>query len=281
MIATWQTWRRLSLPLKLASLFLVVYGLLSLVPVLWVFSLSLRAGREVFTTLFVPSSLHPENYLVAWERFGFATLFRNSILVTAASVLLTLAVASLAAYAFARLRFRGADVVFFALLLGVMVPPAAAIVPLFVMFKGLAVFNNQGALVATYVAFGLPIAVLILRGFFLTIPAELVEAAKIDGCSELGAFWRIVLPLSRPALATVTIFLCMSNWNEFLLALVFLRDTELYTLPVGIAQFVGQWDSPWELVAAGVIIAALPIWLLYLGLQEQFVKGLTAGALKG
>ncbi len=256
-------------------------GVLFLLPVIWVLSLSLRSKKEVFTALFFTRGLHLENYAVAWQTFHFGGLFLNSVLVTAASVLFILAISSLAAYAFCRLRYRGSEFFFYLILLGMMIPPAAVVIPLFLIIKNLGLYNTRLALVLAYIGFGLPIAVLIFRGFFHSVPGELIEAARIDGTHEVGAFLRIILPLSTPAFATVVVFSFMQNWNEFLLALILLKDKALYTIPVGMANLVGQWDSPWQLIAAGVVIASVPIFLVYLLIQDLYVKGLTAGALKG
>lgn len=260
---------------------LYLCGILFLVPIVWVFSLSLRSKKDVYSALFFTGDPHFENYITAWKTFGFTRLFVNSIVVTGASVVVTMAVSSLAAYAFSRIRYRGSDIFFYMILLGIMIPPAAVVIPLFLVMRNIGLYNHHLALIFSYIAFGLPIAVLIFRGFFLSVPNELIEAARIDGSSEVGTFFRIIIPLSKPAFATVTIFLFMQNWNEFILALVLLKDKVLYTLPVGMAIFVGQWDSPWQLVAAGVVIASIPIFVIYLVIQDQFVKGLTAGAVKG
>ncbi|MBU4293091.1 MAG: carbohydrate ABC transporter permease [Actinobacteria bacterium] len=263
------------------SMLIYILGILFLIPVIWVFSLSLRSKNDVFSAVFFTKEIHFENYVIAWETFNFGKLFLNSIIVTFASVFVTLVISSLAAYAFARIKYKTSDIVFYIILLGIMIPPAAIIIPIFVIMKNLGLYNTHFSLILSYIAFGLPIAVLILRGFFLSIPKELIEAARIDGSNEVGTFFRIIIPLSRPALATVTIFLFMQNWNEFILALILLKDKILYTLPVGLANFVGQWDSPWQLVAAGVIVTSIPVFIIYLLIQDQFVKGLTAGAVKG
>lgn len=263
------------------SILIYLLGIMFLLPVIWVFSLSLRSKKDALSAVFFTRELHFENYWTAWKTFNFSGLFLNSFIVTIASVVVTLIVASLAAYAFARLTYKGSNIVFYAILLGIMIPPAAIIIPLFIIMKTIGLYNTHFSLVISYIAFGLPIAVLILRGFFQSIPKELIEAARIDGSSEIGTFFKIMIPLSKPAIATVTIFLFMQNWNEFILALVLLKDKLLYTLPVGLANFVGQWDSPWQLVAAGVIIASVPIFIVYLAIQDLFVKGLTAGAVKG
>jgi ABC-type glycerol-3-phosphate transport system permease component len=269
-------WRRGAL-----SVFLIVYAVIVMIPMIWIFSLSLRRGKDVFSTSLIPASVHLDNYIKAWQKFGFTRLFANSIIVSVVSVLITVAIAALAGYAFSRLQFKGSGPMFYSILLGLMIPPAAVVVPLVWFFAKIHLYNNLLALILAYTAFGLPIAVLLLRGFFYSIPMELKEAATIDGCSELGAFFRIILPLCKPGVVTVTIFLLMTNWNEFLLALVLLRDQEKYTLPVGINIFVGQWSTPWELIAAGVIIVSVPIFLFYLAMQDQFERGLTAGAIKG
>jgi ABC-type glycerol-3-phosphate transport system permease component len=264
-----------------ASLGIFIVGLGFLAPIVWVISLSLRTKKTAFTALFFTRDLHFENYLITWKSFRIGTLFLNSALITVASVAVILAISSLAAYAFCRLKYRGSEFFFYMILLGMMIPPAAVVIPLFLIMKNLGLYNTHFALILAYIAFGLPIAVLIFRGFFLSVPAELVEAARIDGSHETGTFLSIIMPLSTPAIATVTIFSFMQNWNEFLLALVLLKDKLLYTLPVGMANLVGQWDSPWQLIAAGVIIASVPIFVVYLTIQDLYVKGLTAGALKG
>jgi raffinose/stachyose/melibiose transport system permease protein len=263
------------------SVVIYFFGILFLVPIIWVFSLSLRSKKDVFSAIFFTKDLHFENYVITWQTFNFSNLFLNSIVVTCLSVIVTLVISSLAAYAFARIRYRGSDFFFYTILLGIMIPPAAVIIPLFLIMKSLGLYNTHLSLIFSYIAFGLPIAVLIFRGFFLSVPEELIEAARIDGSTEVGTFFRIIIPLSKPAIATVTIFLFMQNWNEFILALILLKDKLQYTLPVGMANFVGQWDSPWQLVAAGVIISSIPIFIIYLLIQDQFVKGLTAGAVTG
>jgi len=260
---------------------ILALGVAFLLPVIWVISLSLRSKKDVFSALFFTRELHFENYLSAWKTFNFGGLFLNSAIVTVLSVLVILVISSLAAYAFSRLRYRGSEFFFYMILMGMMIPPAAVVIPLFLIIKNLGLYNTHTALVLTYIAFGLPIAVLVFRGFFMSVPEELIEAARIDGTREAGTFMRIIVPLSTPAFATVIIFSFMQNWNEFLLALILLKEKALYTIPVGMANLVGQWDSPWQLIAAGVVIASVPIFLVYLLIQDLYIKGLTAGAIKG
>ena len=259
----------------------LVLSLAYLIPIIWVISLSVRSKRDVFSTVFLPREVHLENYLTTWTTFHFGQLFLNSAVVTVLSVLIVLIVSSMAAHAFCRLRYRGSEFFFYLILLGMMIPPAAVIIPLFLVMKTLGLYNTHLALILAYIAFALPIAVLIFRGFFLSVPGELIEAARIDGSHETRTFVSIILPLSTPAIATVVIFSFMQNWNEFLIALVLLKDRALYTIPVGMGNLVGQWDSPWQLIAAAVVIASLPIFIVYLLIQDLYVRGLTAGALKG
>lgn len=263
------------------SVTIYLIGLVFLLPFIWIISLSLRSKQDVFSALFFTRDLHFENYVTTWTRFNFGVHFINSVIVSFISVFIILTIGSFAAYAFSRLKYRGSEVVFYLILLGMMIPPAAIVIPLFLIIKNMGLYNTHIALVLSYVAFGLPIAVLVFRGFFSSVPAELIDAARIDGMHELGTFLRIIIPLSTPAFATVTVFSFMQSWNEFLLALILLKDKKLYTIPVAMASLVGQWDSPWQLIAAGVMIAIVPIFIGYLLIQDLYVKGLTAGALKG
>lgn len=262
------------------SIFLVLSAMVALAPILWVVALSLRQGKDVYSRSLVPASLHPENYAEAWDKFGLAPLFLNSVVVTGMAVGLAVTCSVLAAYGFARLRFRGSEVLFLLILLGLMIPPAALIIPLFVEVRTLGLYDTHVGLSLVYAAFGLPLSVLILRTFFARIPNELIEAARIDGASERWILWDVVVPLARAPIATVSILLFLFAWNDFFLALVLLRDAGTYTLPVGIAQFIGQYSTPHELLGAAVITAAVPVFLLYLALQRHFEQGVTEGAIK-
>jgi raffinose/stachyose/melibiose transport system permease protein len=262
------------------SAFLILSSFIALAPILWIVTLSLRQGRDVMSRSLVPASLHPENYLEAWNSFGLGGLLLNSVIVTTLSVSIAVACSVLAAYGFARLRFRGSELVFVLVLLGLMVPPAALIIPLFVEIRTLGLYDTHVGLSLVYVAFGLPLSILILRTFFARIPCELIEAARIDGAGERWILWDVIIPLSKAPIATVSILLFLFAWNDFFLALVLLRDAGTYTLPVGIAQFIGQYSTPHELLAAAVIIAAVPVFVLYLALHRTFEQGVTEGAVK-
>lgn len=262
------------------SVLLVLAALVTLAPVLWIVGLSLKSGADVYSSNFIPATFNPDNYLTAWQDFGLGPLFVNSIVVTALSVSVSLLLAVLAAYGFAKVPFRGSEVLFVGILLGIMIPPAALIIPLFAELNAIGLYDSHLGLALVYTAFGLPVAILILRSFFVSIPPELIEVARLDGASERRILWQVVVPLSKAPIATVTVLLFLAAWNDFFLALVLLRDATTYTLPVGIAQFIGQYSTPYELVAAAVIIAALPIVVLYLALGSQFERGVAEGAIK-
>lgn len=262
------------------SLLAIFLSTLCLIPVGWAFSLSLKSNSETVGGGFLPKDPQLSNYVAAWTEFQLGTFFVNSFIVTFGSVIVTVAAALAAAYAFTVIRFRGSEFLFTMLLLGVIVPPAALIVPLLIQMQQLGLYNSHAGLVLAYTALGLPIAILIFRGYLTSIPREIYEAARLDGCSEVGILLRIVTPLSKSAISTVVILLFLANWNEFILALVLLRDTEQFTLPVGIASQIGQYTSKYNLIAAASIIAALPIFALYLLLQRQFQRGVAEGALK-
>jgi ABC-type glycerol-3-phosphate transport system permease component len=277
--ATFSTPRRASTRALVSALSLAI-AFVVLTPVLWVFSLSLKTTRETLRPGMIPEDPQFANYVVAWTRFGLGQMFLNSALVTGGSVVLTVLAAMCAAYAFSKIRFRGSEATFSLLLMGVVIPPSALVVPLLIQMRYLGLYDSRTGLMLAYVAFGLPIATLVFRGFFATIPHEIVEAARLDGCSESRILWRILAPLAKGAIATVAILLFLANWNEFILALVLLRDAGRYTLTLGINSQLGQYTSDYHLIAAASIIASLPVFAIYLALQRQFEQGVAEGALK-
>lgn len=262
------------------SAFLVLSAFVALAPIIWIIGLALRSGADVYSRSVLPTSVRPENFIDAWNQFGLGPLFINSIIVTLGSVVVAVSLSVLAAYGFARLSFRGSNVIFLFILMGLMIPPAAIIIPLFVEIRTLGLYDTHVGLGLVYVAFGLPLSILILRSFFVSIPRELLEAARIDGASEIWILRDVVVPMSKAPIATVSILLFLFAWNDFFLALVLLRDAGTYTLPVGIAQFIGQYSTPHELVAAAVIISAVPVFILYLLLHRYFERGVAEGAVK-
>lgn len=234
-------------------------------------------SRGVFSW---PSVVRWENFVDAWNTGGFTDYFRNSLLLIAFKVPLGLLIASLAAYPLAKMRFRGNGLIFVYFLIGLAVPVQVTLQPLLVMMKHLGIANSLAALVPPYIAFGLPFQIFVMRGFFRLLPNELIEAARVDGASDLSIFFRIMLPLSLPPLATLAILDALATWNEFLIALVLISGKASRTVPIGLLQFQGEYSSQYTLLMAGVLISIIPVIVIFIFLQRYFVAGL-AGGVKG
>ncbi|HLJ59125.1 MAG TPA: carbohydrate ABC transporter permease [bacterium] len=261
---------------------LVSNTLLVILPMAFMVLSSLKTTREIFQEPFdLPSTLRWDNYAQVWNAAHFGIYFRNSVVVTVASMCLILVTGTFASYALARYRFRGNDLIFVYFLAGIMVPIRLAIIPLFVLMRDLSLLDNLWSLILVYAASGLPSAVFILTGFLRTIPHELDEAARIDGAGEVGILLRVLLPLVRPALAIVTVYNVIPIWNDFFFPLVFIHEDALKTVPLGLTVFFGEYQTNWALLFAGLTLAAAPVLALYVMLSQQFIRGLTAGAVKG
>ncbi|WP_342363856.1 carbohydrate ABC transporter permease [Terrarubrum flagellatum] len=264
--------------LGLAAPFLFLLG-----PFLWLILSSLKTEDEIATgnPFNLPQAAMLENYRDAWNIGGFGDLIFNSLVNVIAVVVLTLIICAPAGYAFAKMRFRGASFLFYALIIGLTVPLQAIIVPLYQLLAGLGLLNSLLGVTLAQVGNGAPFGVFLMRNFFRSTPDELVEAAKIDGCGHWRILTRIFLPLSRPALLALIVISAMSTWNDFFLPLVVLISPEVQTLPLGLVRFAGTYTTDHRLVFAGTVISFLPIVLLYLATQRRFTEGLTQGALKG
>jgi len=252
-------------------------------PFLWMVSTSLKDYAFVieFPPRLIPAQPTLNNFLEAWTAGNFQLYFKNSLIVAVSSVVLSVLISAMMAYAFARFNFPGKEILFFGILLILMVPNLIGIIPQFLLAKTLGLRNSLFGLMLFYVATSLPLNTFLLRGFFETLPRELEEAMLIDGGSYFTIFARMVMPLSAPALATVSIFSLLGFWDEYVLALTLIDDQARRTLPVAIASFHGQHGTDWGLVFAASLIAMIPIVLLYAALQRFFTGGLTAGAFKG
>ncbi len=266
----------------LAQALLAANTLLVVLPMLFMVLSSLKTTREIFQRPFaLPAVFRWDNYAQVWGAAHFAVYFRNSLIVTVVSMVLILAAGTLAAYALGRYQFRGSDFLFLFFLSGIMVPIRLAVIPLFILMRDLRLLDTLWALILVYTASGLPSAVFILTGFFRTLPRDLDHAARIDGAGELGILLRVLLPLVRPALAIVTVYNIIPIWNDFFFPLVFIHREEIKTLPLGLTVFFGQYQTNWALLFAGLTLAAAPVLALYVVMSQQFIKGLTAGAVKG
>ena len=270
------------LPRFFQYLVLTIVTLIIVIPlVLMVFGALKTRGEMFLHPYTLPIPPHWENFAQILSTPTFWTMLRNSFIVMLFSTAAVLVVSSLAAFVFARIEFRGKDLAFNLLTLGLMFPITVAIMPVYLVIRQMNLIDSLLAVILVQTAFGIAGSTLILRGFFLSIPVELQDAASIDGCSDFGFFWRILLPLVRPALAAVAALTMIVSWNDLLTPLVLLNSDKLWTLPLGTMQFQGQYSSDLALTAAFITLSALPAIVFYIFAERQIVAGLTAGALKG
>jgi raffinose/stachyose/melibiose transport system permease protein len=270
------------LPRFFQYLVLSIFTLIVLVPIVIMVFGALKTRGEMFTHPYTPPiPAHWENFAQILATDTFWRLMGNSLIVMAATTVCELIACSLAAFVFARMQFRGKELAFNFLTLGLMFPITVAIMPVYLVIRDMKLIDSLMAVILVQTAFGISGNTLILRGFFLSIPTELQDAASIDGCSAFGFFWSILLPLARPALAAVGALTMIVSWNDLLTPLVILDKDSLWTLPLGTMQYQGQYSSDVSLVAAFVTLSAIPAIIFYLFAERQIVAGLTAGALKG
>jgi multiple sugar transport system permease protein len=273
--------RTLRLPFSPRHLALLPLSLLMLLPLVWMLITSIETLSETrhFPPQLIPSGIRWQNYPDALDAAPFGRFFLNSFLVTAASVAGNLLFCSLAGYAFARLRFFGRDVLFVVLLATLMVPFQVIMIPTFLIVHDLGLVNSLGALIVPNLV--TPFGIFLLRQFFRTLPIELEEAARIDGCSRLGVLFRVVMPLSMPALATLGIVTFLWTWNDFLWPLIVTSSTDKYTVQLGLATFQGAHQTNWPLLMAGNMMALAPMLIVFVLAQRWFVQSLAASGVKG
>jgi len=253
---------------------LAIYSAIVALPVIWMIFSALKTTRELFSSPFsIPSDPQWSNFQLAWES-GISTYLFNSVFITAVSVLLIMIVSALAAYALARLNFPGRIPIYLLLITGFAIPVHVTLVPLYRMLNAADMINTYMGIIAPYVAFGIPFSILLLYAFFSEFPSEIEDAAKIDGCNMWQMMFFIILPLSKPGLMSVGIFQSVFLWNEFSLALIVINNDDLRTIPLGLTRFQGQWLTNWPAMLASLTLASLPMLLLYIVLQKQFVNSL-------
>lgn len=273
-----------NLPRFFQYLVLSVVVLIVFVPIVILVFGALKTRGEMYSRPYTfPSPAHWENFgkILTDQSLGFWSMLRNSLFVMLWSTAGVLVICSLAAFVFARMQFRGKDLAFNILTLGLMFPITVAILPVYLVIRQMHLTNTLMAVILVQTAFGISGNIMILRGFFQSIPLELQDAASIDGCSAFDFFWRILLPLARPALSAVAALTMIVSWNDLLTPLVIIDKDKLWTLPLGTMQFQGQYGQELNMVAAFVALSALPAIIFYLFAERQIVAGLTAGALKG
>lgn len=262
-------------------LILTAISLSMVLPFLWMISSSLKLETEVFAMpiRWIPDDVQWENYLEVWQKAPFATYYKNTVVLTLGTVLTQLITASLAGYAFARLRFPERDVLFFVYIGTLMVPYMVIMIPQFVIIRNLGLYDTLWSvfLIRAFTPFG----TFLFRQFFLTIPFELSHSARIDGCSEFRIYRSIILPLSKPAIATLVVFFFSFTWNDFLGPLIFLSTDAKKTIQLGLRGFVTLYNQDYALLMAAAVVAMLPIMLLYVAAQRYFVAGIATTGLKG
>jgi len=228
----------------------------------------------------LPESPRLDAYSRAWKEARLGEYYKNSLIIASVSVVVSVGVASLAAYAFSRMRFPGKQALFFFLLAGVMLPLQVVLVPLYRLLSGLDMLSSYRGMIALYVAFTIPFGVFILTGFYRSVPVEIEEAAHIDGCSWFQAYWRIAIPLAAPGLVTMVILEFIWFWNEYLVALTFIQKEAMRTVMLGVMVMANTFQLDFSKLTAGIVVSVLPPILVYIFFQKYLIRGLTAGALK-
>jgi multiple sugar transport system permease protein len=266
----------LRLPLLLATAF-------TLFPLYWAVVTSLKQEGEItrLPIRYWPELVTFENYVVAWNNVGFSVFFKNSVFVSAMTVIIVLICSVLVGYAISRYKFKGKNAFMILLLCTQFVPGAMLLIPLFMIFKQLGLTSNLFALIITYSTFQLPFNSLLMSGFISNIPEALEEAAMVDGCSRLKAIFLVIFPILLPGIVATTVFTFITAWNEFLFALMFISKPALFTLPVGLRYMQGEFDIHYGALAAGSLISLLPAVILFAFVQKYLVQGMGSGAVKG
>lgn len=272
-------------PLKkgLVYLLFAIPLITQLYPLLWLVLYSLKTNEEILSGTFfaLPKLPQWDNYRQAFQSGSYLRYLSNSVFVTGITMLSVILLSSMVAYAISRFRWRYGPVVMLVFLMGMMIPMQATLLPLMIIFKNMGILNSHLSLILPYIAFSTPIAVFILSGFMRSIPHEIEESAFVDGASVYRIFTQIILPISVPPVMTVCILTFISIWNEYILAATFISADRLKTLPFGVYTFVSQYSVNYGNIGAYLVMAALPVIIMYFFLSNQITKGMVAGAIKG
>jgi multiple sugar transport system permease protein len=262
-------------------LLLTVGAIITIIPFLWMFFTSFKPESEAFI---FPPRLFPiaptlEAYRTLFERVNFGQTFTNSIIITVSLTVLNMFICSLAGYAFAKMKFRGREKIFYIFLATMMIPGQVTIIPSFMVLKNLGLLNNYLGLIIPGSAsvFG----IFLVKQFMQGVPDDLIDAARIDGCTEFRVYCHIVIPLLKPVLATIAIFTFMGAWNDFLWPLIVMTSEKMYTLPVALSMLNGEHNTEWALLMAGAVIVTAPVLVIFFALQKYFIQGIAHTGLKG
>ena len=260
---------------------LSILALITLVPFIWMVSASLKTNNDVFAIpiQWIPKTWHPENYSVIWERIPLVTFFKNTAFLSIVITVIQLLTSSFAAYGFSKMNFKGRDTLFLAYIGTIAVPWQSYMIPQFIMMRQLGLTDTLWSLVLlqAFSAFG----VFLLKQYYSSIPDELCESARIDGLSEWGIYRRIILPLTKPALASLTIITFVNTWNDYMGPFIYLSSTENKTIQLGLKMFVGLFDAEYALIMAASVVSILPVGIVFLAMQKYFVEGIATSGMKG
>lgn len=274
-------WRRV-LNTSLQYALLVFFLLIALAPIVLMWMSAFKTRQEISVApLALPTSLTFDNLIQAWTVGRFGEYIGNSIIVTIPVVFGVALLSSLAGYGFARHHFWGRQVLFYAFLIGLMVPFQSIMIPLYFNIKNMALLGTYWAMILPAIGLGLPFGIFLMQSFFRGLPHELADSARVDGCNEFQVFWSVLLPLAKPALSSLVVFQFMWTWNAYLMPLLLMNQEALRPITLGLMFFQGRYTTNYALISAGVTIVTLPIILVYIVMQRQFLRGLTAGALRG
>jgi raffinose/stachyose/melibiose transport system permease protein len=260
-----------------AYIVLIVLAVAILYPMLWAVLNGFKTNLEIFGNPWgLPAAWHWENFVKAWD-LGVGRYLLNSVIVTAASVVLTVLFSAMAAYALTRQRIPFAGPILVLILGGMMLAPTVALIPLFNLLRSIGIFNTYWALIVLYTAFRIPFITFLIRAYMITLSKEMEDAAIVDGASRWQIFWLVIMPLSRPIIISAALLQALFSWNEFVFALAFINDTALKTLPVGLQQMQGRVLSDWPVLFAALTLASIPMIVIFLAGQRQFIRGLSEG----
>lgn len=250
-------------------------------PLIWTLLNSLKGNKEFYINNFgFPQNPMWSNYVKAWER-GIGTYYLNSFFVTTVTVVVSTFIAALAAYGLSRFDFKWKKVMFYSIVGGLLISQQVATLSLYEMLKAMKIYDTYLAMILPYIAFRIPFSVFFMYPYFRSFPKEIEEAAILDGCSHFGIFMRVVLPISKPIIASCGIMAAMFSWNEFIFALIFVESESLYTIPIGLMAFRDALSTDWGPLLAGIILATMPIIIFFIFLQKYFIAGMTEGSSKG
>ena len=269
-----------------ANIILVVMIICSVFPILWMVLSSLMTQGDLATGR-LGAPVNWKNYIEMWQNINFFAYLKNSLIICGVTTLITLTLAVFAGYAVAKYKFPGSGIFGSTVLATQMIPGMMFLLPLYMMFikiqekVGIRIVNTYPGVIITYSAFFIPFSIWILRGFFATIPKELEEAARIDGCSKFGAFIRVILPVSVTGIIATGLYIFLMAWDELLFAWVLTTDISTQTIPVGIRLYVGNYQNRYDLMMAASVVTTIPVLVMFFALQKKFISGMTAGAVKG